>query len=220
VPLDSRGGLPISYLRRPQSTCPRCGRSLYEGSLSRTCKRHTCPGYVDVWTGDQRVRLLENLLAYGGLTCMLTPTAPRADALPCDKQAWAPPRAAPPLGHAWVPRRGDRVAALQRGLDARVVGAVERRALRVNREHGTGAASLPGLRSGAAAARRDPHRLRRRQPTRTRRPRRHCHDQATIGAGYGWGRVHLPDADEARKQPMAAPPAASRCTKRVRPRAT
>ena len=28
-----------------------------------------------------------------------------------------------------------------------------------------------------------------------------AHDLATIGAGYGWGRVHLPDADEARKRP-------------------
>ena len=69
---DSRGvtpgGLPISYWRRPGSTCPRCGRSLYAGSLARTCKRRDCPGYVGVWMGDQRVRLLENLLAYGGLT--------------------------------------------------------------------------------------------------------------------------------------------------------
>ena len=56
----SPGPLPISYLRRPRSTCPKYGRSLYAGSLARTCKRRDCPGYVAVWMGDQRVRLLEN----------------------------------------------------------------------------------------------------------------------------------------------------------------
>ena len=38
-----------------------------------------------------------------------------------------------------------------------------------------------------------------------------AHDLATIGAGYGWGRVHLPDADEARN--------AARRPHRPRPRA-
>lgn len=46
-----------------------------------------------------------------------------------------------------------------------------------------------------------------------------AHDLATIGAGYGWGRVHLPDADEARRRPDGRTAAASRSTKREAQRA-
>ena len=197
------GPLAISYLRRPQSTCPKCGRSLYAGSLARTCKRRDCPGYVGVWMGDQRVRLLENLLAYGGLTCMLTLTAPGADALPWDGQACAH------LGpHRHSGRRGCRVeaTALRRFNEGSmhawsVLWNVVRS--RVNREHGTGAASLLAY-----------------APEPQQRGAIHFHivfgagspreraalddiarDLATIGAGYSWGRVHRPEADDVGTRP-------------------
>lgn len=52
--------------------------------MGKRCKRRDCPGYVDVWMGDQGVRLLENLRAYDGKVRMLTITAPGADRLPWD----------------------------------------------------------------------------------------------------------------------------------------
>ena len=197
------GLLPISYLRRPQSTCPKCGRSLHAGSLARTCKRRDCPGYVGVWMGDQRVRLLENLLAYGGLTCMLTLTAPGADALPWDEQACAH------LGqHRHSGTRGCRVeaTALRRFNEGSMrawsaLWNVVRS--RVNRDHGTGASSLLAY-----------------APEPQQRGAIHFHivfgagspreraalddiarDLATIGAGYGWGRVHRPEADDVGTRP-------------------
>lgn len=58
----------------PRGVCPACRRPKY--SDARTCRRRGCPGYVDVWLGDNRVRLLENLLAFGGEVTMTTITAP------------------------------------------------------------------------------------------------------------------------------------------------
>ena len=121
-----------------------------------------------------------------------------------------------------MPRRGYGAAPVQRGLDARVVGALELVRSRVNRDHGTGAASLlayapePQQRGaihfhivfGAGS------------PRERAALDDIAHDLATIGAGYGWGRVHLPEADEARKRPDGRPPAASRSTKLAGRRAT
>jgi hypothetical protein len=47
------------------------------------CTRRTCPGYVDVWLGDQRQRIWANLLAYPGNVFMVTITAP---SIPWDPQ--------------------------------------------------------------------------------------------------------------------------------------
>src|SRR2546421_569687 len=54
--------------------CAACGRRKY--TAARTCRRRSCPGYVDTWLGDCRIRLLENLASFGGDVVMTTITAP------------------------------------------------------------------------------------------------------------------------------------------------
>lgn len=67
--------------------CRSCGRPVVPAGDQ--CKRRDCPGYVELWMGDQYVRLLTNLLAYGreagdGRAVMLTLTPPGAIWLPWD----------------------------------------------------------------------------------------------------------------------------------------
>lgn len=50
------------------------------------CKRRTCPSCGQLWAGDQRTRLLANLIeAHGGAVALLTITAPGRDELPYDE---------------------------------------------------------------------------------------------------------------------------------------
>lgn len=58
----------------PVGRCEACGRTRY--TAAKTCRRRACPGYVDIWLGDNRIRLLENLLAFDGEVVMPTVTAP------------------------------------------------------------------------------------------------------------------------------------------------
>lgn len=44
------------------------------------CRRRRCPGYAKTWARDTMRRIRENLVAYGGLACMLSLTAPGVDA--------------------------------------------------------------------------------------------------------------------------------------------
>jgi len=153
--------------------------------------------------GDQRVRLLENLLAYGGLTCMLTLTAPGANALPWDEQACAH------LGpHRHSGTRGCRVeaTALRRFNEGSMrawsaLWNVVRS--RVNRERGTGAASL--LAYAPEPQQRGAIHFHIVFGAGSPRERAALDDiaryLATIGAGYGWGRVHRPEADDVGTRP-------------------
>lgn len=82
-----RGGAPF-YVRsraRPGGPwCPACERS--KRGHGKVCKRRDCPGYVGVWLGDQGIRVLENLISYGGAVCMVTLTPPGAETLPWDRE--------------------------------------------------------------------------------------------------------------------------------------
>lgn len=66
--------------RVPTGVCRFCGRSTYR-SLGTSCGRRACPGYIELWLGDVRARIFENLIAYRGQVVMTTVTAP---ALPWD----------------------------------------------------------------------------------------------------------------------------------------
>lgn len=54
--------------------CPYCRQPKY--TRGRACRRRSCPGYVDTWLFDNRVRILENLNQLEGLVVMTTITAP------------------------------------------------------------------------------------------------------------------------------------------------
>lgn len=80
---DSRGGSRGEACDRRKFTgwrpsfvgmCAHCGRRSYRAAES--CGRRSCPGYVDLWLGDQRMRLLQNLRAFPGKVVMTTITAP------------------------------------------------------------------------------------------------------------------------------------------------
>lgn len=59
-----------------------------------SCKRRTCSYCGTLWAGDQRVRLLANLDAYGGPIELLTITAPGKDVLGADADGRVPARPA------------------------------------------------------------------------------------------------------------------------------
>jgi hypothetical protein len=50
--------------------------------VASRCKSRTCPACGVLWAGDQRVKLLRNVEAYGGDVALVTVTAPGADVLP------------------------------------------------------------------------------------------------------------------------------------------
>jgi hypothetical protein len=144
--------------------------------------------------GDNFVRLLENVLAYSGLTCMLTLTAPGAESLPWDEHACAH------LGkHSHSGRLGCRVepSALRlfnensmRSWPA-MWNAIR---ARINRQLGAGAAALLAYapepqRRGAIHF----HIIFGAGTPRERRALDEIVDHiAVLGTGYGWGRVHSP----------------------------
>ena len=80
--------------------CPDCLRSLWQGGR---CKRRDCPGYAPIYLRDQAERLRVNLAAWEGKTCLVTLTAPGADALPWDR------RTCPPGEHRCSGKLGCRV---------------------------------------------------------------------------------------------------------------
>jgi hypothetical protein len=134
------------------------------------------------------VRLLENLLAHGGLTCMLTLTAPGADALPWDEEECA---------HLGPHRHSGTRGCLRRFNEG---------SMRAGRRCGTSCAPASTATTGPAA------RPTRYAPEPQQRGAIHfhivfgagspreraalddiAHDLAMIGDGYGWGCVHRPD---------------------------
>ncbi len=109
--------------RAARGRCPHCGRRLPPAPCR--CSRRDCPGYVDLWLGDQRVRVLENVLSYDGPVAVLTITGPGVEYLPWSEHE--PGLADPERTRAWNITGGERYSALH-----------ARAYQRVYREHGPG----------------------------------------------------------------------------------
>jgi hypothetical protein len=64
--------------------CPACNQPHYRPAPAKTCGRIRCPAHLDLYLGDQRMRVIHNALVAGQVV-MLTQTAPGVDdGLPWD----------------------------------------------------------------------------------------------------------------------------------------
>jgi hypothetical protein len=67
-------GYRLDPRRRARQGCGFCGRTNVRNSPS--CGRRDCPGCIDLWLNDNRVRIFHNLNSEGGDVVMTTITAP------------------------------------------------------------------------------------------------------------------------------------------------
>lgn len=100
--------------------CESCGRALplLRGILRATCKRRSCPSYAPTWGRDSYMRLLLNVLSYGGRVSFVSLTAPGREGLPHDGEPgdW---QVRPDAADAWNLRHWAEWSRLHRAAKAR-----------------------------------------------------------------------------------------------------